>query len=557
MNFSSVSGARDYADRCAGNGEDVLLYINNDMIANEPEPEGWIIDYIVHDLEYWTCPLTTDLAETYTALTTNVMEAGNFGADDLPFWQAGFQTGYFFEHNFCPYYHSENDLVENCNMNYCAEVARLNMALLLSVTERPEPVDRFFLFASGEGNSLQASWNPLDETDIESYEVRFGTSPDELNEVHVTSDTVWNFPGLQEGTLYYASIRAINSMGNASAPVIRKARPASVTLDQGILIVAGSTGGLLDPPQEEIDLFYEGMCHNFLHETIDATALDEILLEDIGRYSTVLWHIDDPDLTSALLADHSDVLRNYIWLGGNFMFTGFKPARNFGTKETPAFFREGSFMYDCLGVAESYNQSSRLFSGGMPELSGWPEVHVDSTKMPIFNFHLPWVEVFTPAEHGETLYRYDTKYDTTTNQGSYFGLPVGVFPAGGQKQAVTLGFPLYYMDSIQSRELVYQVMTQLFGEEYLGVEENLTGSDPMMIVYPNPASEVVYFELLHDQDIPKEIHVLDLSGREAWMIPAVRQNIMQWDTREIPAGIYIYHVLAGDELITGKIILAP
>lgn len=556
MYYSSVSGARDYADKCALNQEDLQVYINNDMIANEPAADGWIVDYLVHDAEFWTTPLTVGLSGEYTAITPNVMVQGNFGADDLPFWQAGFQTGYFFEHNFCPYYHTENDVVANCNMEYCSEVARLNMALLLSVTEMPEPVESFVLHSTGEGGSLKAIWEPLDESDITEYRLQFGTAPDALTETVTTGDTTYLFPGLHPDTLYYASISAVNSRGNLSSAILRHARPAAVTLDQGILVISGSQEGLLDPPQEEIDSYYASLCTDFDHDLLDATAVEELRLEVIGKYSSLLLHIDNPDWPSSILPDHLDVLRNYLYLGGHLLFTGFRPARILETAVYPAIFKEGSFFYDCLKIKTSYNEAGRLFAGAYPVEGAWTPLYVDSLKMPIFNYHLPFVEVFEPAPDGAVPYRYDTEYDTLTSQGSYYGLPVGIHPAGPEKQTFTLGFPLYYMDSLQSKQLVFKVMADLFGEQYLDVEDRPGTPVPELTVYPNPAGNTVHFAFRTGLKGPAVIRVLDITGKEVHRMNSGQSQEMAWDTRHMPAGMYIYRAACNGHVESGKLILA-
>lgn len=555
MNYSTVSGARDYAAKCALGEENIQIYINNDMIAHEPSASDWIVDYLVHDMHYWTTPFTSILAEDYTSLTTNVVDQGNFGADDLPFWQAGYQTGYFFEHNFCPYYHSENDVVDNCNFDYCREVTRLNMALLLSVTEIPSVPEKFFLFSAADGQTLTALWEASSEADLESYEVHFGTNPENFQISIMTQDTSWVFPNLDPDSIYYAQIQVINTKGNRSWPLMNQAQPAEVSLDEGILVVAGSQGGLLDPPQEMIDQYYNALCAPFLHSTYDATTADELKLETIGKYSTLFWHHDALDVTSDILSSYSDILRNYLYLGGHIMFTGFKPARNFSGTTYPAAFREGDFVYDCLKIQTSENESARLFSGTLPTNPDWPVLYVDSAKMPVFNFHLPWVEVFTATSDGSVVYRYDTKQDTTAPSGSYFNKPMGIVTSGESKQTVTISAPLYYLDSTRSKQMVYHVMTQLFGEITVDVENQQMAATPGINVFPNPANSTVHFELFGSPQSKAEICVLKITGEEVHRIISDGSKIVNWDIRDFANGIYIYQVIFPTHFETGKIIV--
>ncbi len=552
MYYSSQSGAGDYAERCAQNNDNVLLYVNNDMIANEPENENWIVDVMVHDLEVWTTLLSIDLADEYTSLETNLLDTGPYGADDLPFWEAGFNTVYFMEHNFSPYYHTEGDIVDHCNMEYCSEITMLDLALLLSVSEKPTPVNQFCLNSLEDGETLKASWIVSNETDILEYEVRFGTDPENLNEIVVTSSTNHQFTGLETGTMYYASICAINELGCKSVEVLKKAKPAVVTMDQGILIVAGSEGGLLDPLQEDINLFYDSLCHNYVHDFYDATITEEISLEQIGEYSSILWHIDNYELVSSTIGDYSYVLRNYLYLGGNILITGYRPAFIFGAGSYPASFKAGSFMFDCFHVAHCKNEAARLFAGAINENSAWPSVFVDSIKMPAFNYHLPWVEALTPTDDASVLFRYDTKYDTTSQQGAYYNLPVGITGTGTNNQTVLLSYPLYYMDFEQSNVLIYKIMTGLFGEEYLDVEDKKLKNDKFSVrVYPNPAKDI--FHISSESGI-SSVNMYNVDG-QVIHYQDVNKSACIFNVSQFYPGIYFLQIITENGVVLKKIIV--
>jgi len=561
MYYSSQSGAGDYAEKCVQNNDNLLLYINNDMIANEPENENWIVDLMVHDLDVWTTTLTVDLSLKYTSLESNLMDTGPYGADDLPFWEAGFKTVYFMEHNFSPYYHSEGDIVDHCNMEYCQEITKLNLALLLSVSEKPVPVEQFNFNSLEDGETLEASWIFNDDNDIVEYEINFGTDPENWDETYTTSTSVHLFSGLETGTLYYASISAMNEMGCKSVEVVRKAKPAVVSLDEGILIVAGSEGGLLDPLQEEIDMFYDTLCHNYVHDFYNAANNEEISLDNIGKYSSILWHVDNYESISNSFIEYDYVLRNYLHLGGHVLLTGFRPSFILGAGSYPGSFKAGSFMFDCFHVGGGINEASRLFAGAINDNGVWPSMYVDSVKIPAFNFHLPWIEVFTSSGDGEVIYRYDTKFDTSSVQGSYYNLPVGVATPGSDKQTVILSFPLYYLDYNQAKQFIYQTMTGHFGEEYLNVQERNSDLKNFLIdIYPNPAQDEIKISFSVIDDQPVNIYLMDITGQvvkeDVFIKPANVTHELEWDVSALPSGIYLYQVWINNQRYAGKLILS-
>ncbi len=558
MNFSTTSGARDLAFKYAENEENILLYINNDMIAFQPTASDWIFDFMVHDPDAWYSQLALELTSAYTSLTPNVYNISESKTDDIPFWEAGYHTVLLMEHTFNTYYHTPDDLVENCNLEYCAEITRLDLALTMAIATMPGKIDPFYLNSLYDGQSLEASWNSSDENDLDHYEIYFGKDPENLNEFYSTTDTTFLFAGLMKDTTYFAKIFAVNQNGYRSIPSLKQAHPAVVTLDQGVLVIAGSQDGLLNATQEEIDQFYDSICHNFAHDHYGYDLLEELSLEDIGKYSSVIWHCENPEVTIAGSGQMNDMLNNYVYLGGNLMYTGFKPSMVFGSTPYPASFKKGDFMYDRMKVEASKNEAARFFSGALPESSEWPPLYVDSLKMPAFNYHLPFVEVFTPAVDGEIVYRYDTEYDTTSIQGAYYNLPVGVFPVGEKKQTFILSFPLYYMNREQSSTLIYKILTGCFNEAWLGTDDPTANWNTDLTVYPNPAKGHVTFSMRMFKRASSRLLILDGSGREIenellFFKPGTNFKYV-WDAGKYAPGIYFYVLETDNKSYSGKII---
>lgn len=129
------SGAQFFVDHAIEAGKNIDLMINNDMIAYTAS-KNWVItlsNYI--GSEYFTT-MAQQITEDYTMLDLYLLSPGNQGGADCKyFYEAGVPCIYFMEKDFNPYYHSNNDLIENIDMDYCAEVAKISLGVLLATDD--------------------------------------------------------------------------------------------------------------------------------------------------------------------------------------------------------------------------------------------------------------------------------------------------------------------------------------------------------------------------------------------------------------------------------------
>lgn len=77
---------------------------------------------------------------------------------------------------------------------------------------------------------------------------------------------------------------------------------------------------------------------------------------------------------------------------------------------------------------------------------------------------------------------------------------------------------------------------------------------PVLIVYPNPVTKNLYFEFA---GVPTKttITITDLLGNIIFLQSADGDNKIVFDRGETPAGVYVYRVVTGTDIFTGKIIL--
>ena len=456
-----------------------------------------------------------------------------------------------------PYYHTNNDLVEHCNMDYCAEVTKVTAAMLIHASETPAMVSNYFISNPGDGNTLIPHWKANTEPDLAGYHVYLGEEPGNYDTVFTTTDTSFVITGLNNGVNYFMGVTAFNSDGNESLIAEKSDAPAVVTMDKGILIVCGSEGGISNPATEEIMQFYDSLCYNFEHEQINASGMEFLSLGTIGEYSTIFWHIDNHQAQNNVLNKSTDALRNFLDLGGHVFLTVFKPGKVIESiKSYPATYASGSFIYECANVASSENENNRWFSGAFPISEEYDSVYIDMLKIPAANHCIPFIEVMTPTQGGDIIYLYDTNFDTTSVQGSYYGKVVGIENKSPDKKLVITSFPLFYMDYNQARTLVYKVMHDKFSETYFGIKDNQINAATISIS-PNPVKTELSIEIFPPVGQINRINIYSIEGKliesRAGQLTDDEQKITI-DISDLANGIFILQVISPDNLFISKIL---
>ncbi len=559
MNYSDESGSSYYANSAVSNNENIVFYITNDMIATSEAITDWKFDLLNHDSIHWATNLGMYVSNKYTSLTPTNIEQGDYGADDYPFYLVGIPALFFMEDEFSPYYHSNNDLVEHCNMDYCAEVTKVTAAMLVHASETPLNICNYFISNPGDGNTLIPTWKANNENDLAGYHVYIGTESGIYDTVYTTADTSYIISDLNADLYYFIGVSAFNNDGHETPIWEKTDAPVIVSMDNGILIVNDSEGGFLNPSNEDIMQFYDSLCINFQHEQLDVTTLESVPLGTLGQYSSILWHINNFQWVNPALQKSTDALRNFMNLGGHVFLTIFKPGKNIdNVRNYPATYEEGSFLYDCAHVASSENDVNRWFSGAYPANETYGSIYIDSVKITALNHCIPYVEAMTPTSGGEIIYLYDTNFDTTMVQGSYYGQAVGIENSGPDKNMVIISFPLFYTEYSQARALVYNVMHDKFGETYLEIEQYHSTSANNITTFPNPAINEFSFILDPAEHKIIDIKFFSLDGKIIKVISKTqisdKKQIMKVDISDIKSGIYVLQVISNKKIFTNKIL---
>ncbi|MFH1195071.1 MAG: M20/M25/M40 family metallo-hydrolase [bacterium] len=216
---AGLHGAFHFAESAFLNGMVIKLMINHDMISNSTDPlaSSYVnVNYYSGAEEFRD--LAGDCVNNYSDIRSSQGGLNSGGSDSYAFWQYGFPAVYFDENHFSPYYHSDDDVIGHCNMEYCAEIIKSSAALAITVSETPQKVVNLHYKDCGNGNSIQLVWVSNEENDLDKYIVRYGTAANSMNNVVQIKENYLRIEGLSADVQYYFSVTAVDNDGNESVP---------------------------------------------------------------------------------------------------------------------------------------------------------------------------------------------------------------------------------------------------------------------------------------------------------------------------------------------------
>jgi leucyl aminopeptidase len=128
-----LHGSKNYAANALQAGVIIKMMLNNDMIAYEPSTNNkeWKVNILNYENSLSLPYIASRLASKYTILSTYIDNRLNKYSDSYSFSQYGYPALFFFKDAEDPYYHSTEDVVENCNFIYCREIVNINLAILV------------------------------------------------------------------------------------------------------------------------------------------------------------------------------------------------------------------------------------------------------------------------------------------------------------------------------------------------------------------------------------------------------------------------------------------
>jgi hypothetical protein len=127
-----LDGSIRYAQNASATSKNIIMMLNNDMISNASGKESsWTINVMDYAnstslrSDFVTC------GEIYTNLNFTHDNGYNEDGDSYSFYNEGFEALFVISNADDNNYHTSNDIVENCNFEYCREVTALSCAFLI------------------------------------------------------------------------------------------------------------------------------------------------------------------------------------------------------------------------------------------------------------------------------------------------------------------------------------------------------------------------------------------------------------------------------------------
>lgn len=190
-----LHGSHAYAREAYHQENDILVYLNGDMIAHAstPESEHKFRNYATND-NAWMLELLEEVNDQYQIgfdLTQGIIdEQGRGGSDYFSFVEYGYDTLAFFEYDWNPRMHQPEDTIEHINFNYLINTTRLIIGAMAHLGKMDSPNPRMLITNPKPGYCYN--------TGFQLFPIR------DLN--LVIFDDQWIWPRIKEGNQPIASV---------------------------------------------------------------------------------------------------------------------------------------------------------------------------------------------------------------------------------------------------------------------------------------------------------------------------------------------------------------
>jgi len=189
--------------------------------------------------------------------------------------------------------------------------------------------------------------------------------------------------------------------------------------------------------------------------------------DSLGLYKLIIWHADDrPSSAPHALPNHTDVIKDYLNVGGKFVMSGWRILKSFAwNQQFPVSFQAGTFVYDYLHITSAGETALDGDFTLAEGTSGFTSVGVDSVKfLDVFPFFGKLAQINFMSEQGiggfaRKMYLYQNPPSSTYFQ--YRGQTCGLIYYGTSFDVVVLGFPIFFMDPNQVGVMAQEILQAL------------------------------------------------------------------------------------------------
>lgn len=217
-------GSLVYAQHALNTNMDIRLMINHDMIANNSTGNTFakLMPYdgcMEHSLK------AVQIMNQYTSLQGILGYMNATGSDSHSFWHNGFNTIFFNENNFSPWYHGNNDTTIHLDPWYCSQIIKASTAVTAIYSQMPSVPSNISVWDTGTGDALTVYWDPAPDPLVDHYTVYYGSdeySP-AFSQITVSNQAI--ITGLPEGELCYVAVCAVDNCGTESMRIHSSGTP--------------------------------------------------------------------------------------------------------------------------------------------------------------------------------------------------------------------------------------------------------------------------------------------------------------------------------------------
>ena len=297
--------------------------------------------------------------------------------------------------------------------------------------------------------SVEVSWRTNPEPDIVAYRVYVDSTP-----ICETADTFYFIDGLTD-TLYVVGVTAVDDEGYESYMAECVVTP--ITLSRDMLVVDETRNGTGDipasPTDTQVDSFYTAVLEGYTYDVWDVDSQGVPGIDVLGKYKLIFWYADD--YAQPYIRNVVDDIQTYLNAGGKLILSSWQGIRNMLGGTYPYGFEPSDWLYEWWGIDSVGLVNTADFVGTYGE-AGYPDLRVDTSKI-ISNWDgaLKYVELLYPVD-AEVIARFKSR------SGDYDSIPVAIkHDMLGGSCVVYFGFPLYFMELNDVRELMTMVLEQL------------------------------------------------------------------------------------------------
>ena len=126
-------GSYDYAQKANARQDNIIMMLNNDMIAFPASTShiNWCVNIIDYNNSGYLRSEAEELCGKHTFLWSINDNSLSGRSDSYPFYLNGFKPLFFIEKELGITYHTVDDLVTSLDFIYCREIAKISCAMLI------------------------------------------------------------------------------------------------------------------------------------------------------------------------------------------------------------------------------------------------------------------------------------------------------------------------------------------------------------------------------------------------------------------------------------------